>query len=227
MRWTGPPPACDPVDVIVPVLHRPQNVEPLLRSLRASTGLATAWFVVEPDDPIEAGTVTVHGGNVLTCAGTFARKVNHAVPYTSAPWVLLVGDDVIFRPGWLDAAMAVAAATGAQVVGTNDLGNPRVIRGEHATHMLIARDYIDKHGASWDGPGVVCHEGFRHWYVDDEIVTAARQRGVWAPALDSIVEHNHPAWGKAADDDVYRLGQAYADQDRALFLERFRTHAGR
>lgn len=231
MKWTGPPPACGEVDVIVPVLHRPRNVEPLMRSLRASTGLAVAWFVVEEGDKLEAATVEAHGGRVLWCSGTFARKVNHAYRQTSAPFLFLCGDDVIFRPGWLDAAEAVATGArrinGAKVVGTNDLGNPRVMRGEHATHLLIARDYVDDVGASWDGPGVVCHEGYRHWYVDDEIVTAAKQRGVWAPCLNSIVEHNHPIWGKAPDDDVYRKGQANAEVDGELFKTRFLVHAGR
>ena len=76
--------------------------------------------------------------------------------------------------------------------------------GDHATHLLIPAAYIDEHGASWDGPKVVCHEGYRHWYVDDEIVTAAKQRGVWAMALGLQVEHLHPVWGKAENDDTYR-----------------------
>ena len=58
------------------------------------------------------------------------------------------------------------------------MSNPRVISGEHGTHLLIRRSYIDEVGASWgtDGkgtPGEVCHDGYTHMYVDDEIVTAA------------------------------------------------------
>jgi len=71
----------------------------------------------------------------------------------------------------------------------------------------------------------VCHEGYRHWYVDDEIVTAAKERGVWQAALGSIVEHMHPMFGKAADDDVYTAGQAHAQQDRVTFQRRLKAHA--
>jgi hypothetical protein len=46
-------------------------------------------------------------------------------------------------------------------------------------------------GASWDGPGIVCHEGYRHWFVDDEITVAAQLRGVFQAALGSHVEHLH------------------------------------
>ena len=222
-----PPPATERVDVIVPVLHRPQNIKPFMESLRASTGLATAWFVVEAGDEAEEDEVRAHGGQVLclSTAHTFAQKVNFAyespdILKDPAPWVLLAGDDVRFRPGWLDHAQDVGRRYNAQVVGTNDLANPRVVRGEHATHPLIRRSYIDEHGASWDGPGVVCHEGYRHWFVDDEIVTVAKQRGVFQPALGSQVEHLHPIAGKADVDDVYQQGQKSADADQRLFRVR-------
>jgi hypothetical protein len=97
--------------------------------------------------------------------------------------------------------------------------------GDHATHLLISRDYVEKVGAGWDGPGVVCHEGYRHWFVDDEIVTAAKQRGQWAHAGMSIVEHLHPLWGKGKADYTYELGQSYADHDKAVYLRRVAAHA--
>jgi hypothetical protein len=221
--WTSfiAPPATETVDVIVPVLHRPQNIRPLMESLRASTGLATAYFVCEEDDAEEIAEVKACGGQVLTDhrAHTFAEKVNLAYGQTSAPWLLLAGDDVRFRPGWLDHAQDVARRYKADVVGTNDLANPRVIRGEHATHPMIRRSYIDEQGASWDGPGIVCHH-YDHWCVDDEIVAVAKQRGVFQPALGSQVEHLHPLVGKAEEDEVYRLGSLHATEDQKLFKKR-------
>ncbi|MCU1494804.1 MAG: hypothetical protein JWO62_2568 [Acidimicrobiaceae bacterium] len=226
--WTSfiAPPATERVDVIVPALHRPQNVRPFMESLVASTGLATAWFICEEDDEEEIAEAKACGAEVLVSsdAHSFAEKVNVAYALTSSPWLLLAGDDVRFRPGWLDHALDVARRYGTEVVGTNDLANPRVMRGEHATHPLIAREYIDRLGASWDGPGVVCHEGYRHWYVDDEIVSVAKQRSTFTVALGSQVEHLHPIAGKAADDEIYRLGARHADDDRKLFERRARAH---
>lgn len=219
-----PEPASDPVDVIVPCLHRPRNVGRLMRSLRASTGLATAWWVCEDGDQEQADEVRAHGGVVLTRSGTFAEKVNYAYTQTSRRRFFITGDDVVFRPGWLDHCQHVADRYDAKVIGTNDLGNPRVMAGEHATHMMIDRGYVDTVGASWDGPGIVCHE-YGHWYVDDEIVTAAKQRGVWQMALGAIVEHLHPVWGKADDDEVYRKGQRQADRDRRKFEQRVKQYA--
>ncbi len=220
------PPHTEPVDVIVPVLHRPRNVKPFMQSLRATSGLATAWFVCEPGDREEMDAVREHGGRVIQHAGSFSEKVNYA--YTrgglKAPWVFLVGDDVMFHPAWLDHAQFIGREFDGKVVGTNDLGNPRVMRGDHATHLLIRRDYIDEVGASWDGPGVVCHEGYRHAYVDDEIVNAARDRHVFQMALGSCVEHMHPYWGKSDDDDVYAKGRESEEADKALLFERVRKY---
>ena len=136
------------------------------------------------------------------------------------PWVFITGDDVIFRPGWLDQAQHTARLTGAQVVGVNDMGNPRIMAGEFSNHWLIRRSYIEEQGASWDGPGVVCHEGYRHCFVDNEIVAVAKQRGVFAVSRASIVEHMHPEYGKADMDETYRLGYEKFDTDARHFKSR-------
>jgi glycosyltransferase involved in cell wall biosynthesis len=221
------PYATEPIDVIVPVLHRPQNIPRFMESLRASTGLATAWFVCEEDDDEEIEAALDHGAQVLTSpdAHSFAEKVNLAYAKTSAPWLLLVGDDVYFRPGWLDHVQDVYRRYGANVVGTNDLCNPRVFHGEHATHSAIRRSYIDELGASWDGPGVVCHEGYHHWYVDDEICTVAKQRETFTVALGSEVEHVNPLNGVTPMDEVYVLGQKHAHDDKKEFVARLKQFA--
>lgn len=222
-------PATDRTAVVVPVMKRPQNAEPFMVSLRASTGLASVYAICDPDDEDTIKAWDAAGATVVLSerGSTFAIKANTGYDNTDEPWILLVGDDVRFRPGWLDHAQHVARVLRAKVIGTNDLGNPRVRSGEHATHMLIARDYIDEHGASWDGPGTVAHEGYKHWFVDDEIVHAAKDRGVWAMALASNIEHFHPLWGKADDDEVYRKGKAHAAQDGKLFKGRLKAYSGK
>jgi hypothetical protein len=202
-----------------------------MQSLRASTGLATAYAVVERDDLEAAAAWQAAGATILwddaelvdgegSRAHTFAEKVNLAYRQTTEPWLLLVGSDVRFHAGWLDHAQHVADVLEGSVIGTNDIANARVMAGEHATHVLVRRSYIDEVGASWDGPKVVAHEGYRHNFVDDEIVTAAKQRGVWQMALGSVVEHLHPVFQKAPDDDVYQLGQSTWEVDGELFKRR-------
>ncbi len=229
------PPAVEDVAVIVPVMRRPDNAAPFMRALRASTGLARVYAVADNDDQETITAWRNAGAAVITPRQdlpneqieelrTFASKINAGYESTREPWLFVTGDDVRFQPGWLDHAQAVARDR-YHVIGTNDLSNPRVMAGDHATHLLIRRSYVDEVGASWDGPKVVAHEGYRHWYVDDEIVTAAKQRGVWKMAITSRVEHLHPLFGKASSDEVYELGQSFAEQDKALFEQRVAEHA--
>jgi hypothetical protein len=208
--------------VIVPTM-RPQNAAPFMSSLLACGEPATVYAITDSDTVAawrEAGAQVL-----VDDAVSFAQRVNVGYRHTDEPWLFLVGDDVQFRRRWLTNARLVASRRW-HVVGTNDLANPRVLAGEHATHLLVRRSYVDEVGASWDGPKVVAHEGYRHWFVDDEIVAAAKLRGVWTMARSSVVEHMHPLVGKSELDDVYEIGTRHAESDQELFESRLRMHVG-
>lgn len=206
------------VAILVPVLNRPHNVEPLLESIRESTTVDhQVLFVADPDDEPERHALDRAGAVTLLKAGTYAEKINHAAGCTSASFVFLAADDLRFHRGWFENA--VARMTGrVGVVGTNDLGNRRVIAGEHSTHSLVARWYIDQ--GTIDEPGKVLHEGYTHCFCDDELVATAKHRGAWAFAPDSIVEHLHPDWAKGQRDSTYDLGQRNFRHDRRVFHRR-------
>jgi hypothetical protein len=109
----------------------------------------------------------------------------------------------------------------ADVVGTNDLGNKRTVRGEHSTHTLVRRSYIDTVGGVIDQPpGVLLNEQYPHSWVDDEFIQTAMARGVYAHAYDSHVEHMHWLWGKGEDDPTYALGAAGHRAGKRLFYAR-------
>src|SRR5262249_11729172 len=139
-----PPPATEPVDVIVPVLGRTHTVETFMRSLRASTGLATVYVVADADDPCVSTWVKLGAKVIKTEKVTFAEKVNYALASKKlkSSWVFVTGDDVRFHSGWLDHAQWCARDV-YDVVGTNDMASPRVTEGTHAVHVLVRRSYID------------------------------------------------------------------------------------
>lgn len=209
--------------VLVPVLDRPQNVEPLLASITAAT--PQPWrvlFIADPDDHPEREAIRrVLGPSVHVAAhpGTYAQKINAGIRATSEPLLFLGADDLDFKPGWLEAATA-KLTDGIGVVGTNDLGNERVKRGVHATHSLVTRAYAER--GQVDGKPGLLHEGYHHWKVDDELVATAKHRGAWAFAADSHVEHLHPYWNKAEMDETYRKGEEH----RRLDAKRFRRRVG-
>ena len=149
--------------------------------------------------------------------GNYAEKINRGVDLTSEPLLFLGADDLDFRSGWLEAALA-RLADGIGVVGTNDLCNPRVIAGEHSTHSLVTREYAAL--GTIDEPGKLLHEGYPHEFVDDEFVETAKFRGAYAHAGDAIVEHLHPMAGKAPTDALYSAQRRRMCKGRPIYAKR-------
>lgn len=216
--------------VLVPVLARPQNVAPLVASLNASVARerAEGWdvrivFVCSPGDDAEIRAVRARGFEPLiledTGRGQYAKKINHAVSVVDADWYLTGADDVRFEPGWLRAAIDMHIRTGALVIGTNDLANPTVIRGDHATHSLVHRDYLVF--GSIDEPGELLRTVYDHNSVDCEFVETAKYRGQFAHAAGSVVAHMHPTFDRSiVRDATYRKGLRGATADKRLFRSR-------
>jgi hypothetical protein len=151
---------------------------------------------------------------------SYATAVNAGWKQTEARYLMTSDDDTAYREGWLDKCLA-EMGDGISVVGTNDLHNPFVLHGEHSTHSLFDRRYIEKVGATWDGgPGSFLHEGYDHNYTDSEAIEVARARKVFAPCLEAICEHRHFEWGMREQDGVTRRTRRRWHADWALFMER-------
>lgn len=221
------------VAVLIPVLGRPANAARVAESIRESDARATPLFLVSPGDDAELAAVEATGEPFYVMKwpgggnGDYARKMNYGFREARADfeWVFLGADDLVFYPGWFDACLRRHAATYACVVGTNDLGNPRTIRGYHSTHTLVHRDYLEC--GTIDEDGKILHEGYDHQYVDDEFIQTAMFRRTYVHAHDARVEHLHPNWGKSVEDETYRRGAAHFDEDRSLFERRQAMWSGR
>lgn len=213
--------------VLVPVLGRPQNVQPLVESFLAGCPAGTElWFICSADDTAEIEAVRqldIPGVDWMCGGGTWPEKINVGTSRVAADWYLCAADDVRFTEGWWDATARLRADHAVGVIGTNDSatdqGNPRVAAGEHTCHPLIRADYIRDHGTV-DHPGLAVHPGYHHWFVDDELVWTARSRGAWAYCQEAVIEHLHPYWGTADMDDTYRLGEANSAADAELWRKR-------
>ena len=147
--------------------------------------------------------------------GTWAQRINHGVRETTEQFLFTGADDLAFRPGWFEAALRALDQfpNAVGLVAVNDLHNAAGV------HFLFHRDYVTEFGCI-DEPGVLCHEGYRHSYIDDEIRATALSHDRWSIARDSIVEHLHAGAGKAPHDDVYTIGAESMPQGLALFQSR-------
>ena len=217
------------VAILVPALRRPHRVAPLLENVAKATAVPhRVVFICSPEDEAEQAAVVAAGADMLVLdrpcgAGDYARKINHGHRNTTESFLLFGADDLRFRSSWFERAVERMVGH-VGVVGTNDLGNSKVIAGEHATHPLVARWYADL--GTVDDPAGPLHEGYDHNFVDNEFVETAKARQAWAFAPDSVVEHLHPSWSKADWDDVYERGQSGWHTDRRLFTKRARKWLG-
>jgi hypothetical protein len=212
----------------VPVLRRPHRVQPLVKSIIAATPGAHVFFLSDREDHEEQSAInaewTRNRGKAAgirfthqATGGNYAEKINHGVRHSTESLLFLGADDLDFHPGWFEAAIA-KLTPGIGVVGTNDLGSPRVMAGEHATHPLVTREYATL--GTIDDPGKLLHEAYPHEFVDDEFVQTAKHRNAFVSARDSHVEHMHPSWSKAPLDDLYRAQRERMREGRPIFNAR-------
>jgi hypothetical protein len=191
---------------------------------RTVPGCSTLFVCTEGDDDV-LDAIDGLGCNKIVMppaeVGDAAKKFNAGVRATIAPLLFTGACDLLFHGGWFEAAAKLIESheDGAVVVGTNDLGSARVQSGDFATHVLVARSYIEKFGTI-DTPGNFYHEGYLHELIDDEAVGTARSRGRFLMALDSHVEHMHPRWGKAPWDPMYAEMYERIAHDRVQYWTR-------
>jgi hypothetical protein len=210
--------------VLVPVLGRPQNVVPLVRSFVESGTPGQLRFVVTlGDDEEHRAVVDAQSHNVGRTEGhavTWPEKINLGVESIAADWYLCAADDIRFTPGWWDATRELRNGL-AGVIGTNDAlpgtpGNPAVAAGSHTCHPLIRASYIREYGTI-DEKGKAVHDGYRHWCVDNELVVTAMIRDRWAFCREAVLIHDHPYWGRGTWDATYQLGETNNQADLELW----------
>ena len=217
------------VAILIPVLQRPANAEPqVLDILSATTCNFEIVFICTVGDEEQIATLKQLAKDYSEVrylrispskVGDYARKINFGANETDSHYVFTGADDLHFHDNWFGAATAAYAATGCRVIGTQDLGNRRVIKGEHSTHSLVRRSYIDDMGTI-DEPGKLLHEGYPHEFVDDEMVETAKHRGEFVFAHRSIVEPLHPLWGKSDTDHLYDAHRTRMVQGRKVYQQR-------
>jgi hypothetical protein len=210
------------IDVLIPTVGRADRLAAVAANVHEATVTPhRVVFIVEEHDkascaavadmvPADSGLINLHGP-------TYAGAILTGYQQTDGEFLFAGADDLRFHPGWDLAALAV----NAQVVGTNDLCNPFVGAGTHATHYLVHRHYLDTVGGVIDqGPGSFLNTIYDHQYTDTEFVGTAIHRGVFAPCMESIVEHLHWSTGKSDPDATTVKTNARISEDEELFRSR-------
>lgn len=222
------------IDVLIPTLGRPDRLPALAENIAEATAHhGTTWFIIEAHDVDSYEVIrSLERFRAVPLINqgppSYAGAINTGYRASSNPWLFAGADDLRFHPAWDRRALDVAFADdGIAVIGTNDLLNPYVAQGLHATHYLVRRSYLDEVGGQIDaGPGSFLNEVYGHNWVDTEFVGTARHRGVFRPCLESVVEHLHWSAGRMEQDATSAKTWAHVGEDEALFRSRCHLWGG-
>lgn len=161
--------------------------------------------------PFESVTISlVYRPENTTCVQGF--NAGYSALKGAADWYVLGSDDQVYGEGWLKAALDVAAATTADVVGLND-GHTNI--EQYAPHFMMRAAFIENEMGGFMAPPL-----YKSWWFDREVCEIAREKGLYAPAWEAHVEHCHPDWGTAEMDATYEAAWQLHDQDKALYMSR-------
>lgn len=204
------------IDVLIPTYGRADRLAEVVENVHLTTHEGhRVTFIVEADDKDSRAAAEATDARVLVNVRSrnYAGAANTAYKDPAGATLLFAGsDDLRFHDGWdVEALIRLQSNPWTLVVGTNDLLNPYVAQGSHATHYLVDRRYLDEIGGVVDeGPGSFMHEGYDHQYTDTEFIGTAKARARFLPCHEAVVEHMHFLAGKAAHDATYE--RAYADE---------------
>lgn len=211
------------VVVLVPVHQRTTNLATVYRShCEADTDAAFYFVAADGDDAVMDAMLKLQAPyHIVSKDRTkWSQKINDGIARTFEPWILCGADDIVFQRKWVEAIAGHLDSGFEGVYGTNDLGNGQVLKGLMSTHPLIHRNYT-KNVAPENISGVL-FEGYHHNYPDTELALHAQSQGMYKHLRHCIVEHRHPAFGKAADDPTYLFGRSRFFEDQSLFSIRCR-----
>ncbi|MFU0241666.1 glycosyltransferase family 2 protein [Streptomyces scabiei] len=221
--------------VVVPSRGRPHTVAQLAEAFRVTCTERT-WllFAVDEDDPEylayrdAVGEASIAGLRVQLVAqpkGTMVSALNHAARHLlAAPGPVVptaigfMGDD--HRPrteGW-DRGYLTALQAGAGIVYGNDLLQGANLPTQCAISAPIVRAL-----------GHMAPEVLTHLYVDNYWRDLGRATGCLSYLPDVVVEHLHPAAGKAPWDDGHRRVNrpSMYDRDRTAYGAYWTEHQAR
>jgi len=216
------------VDIYIPTFGRSQKLKDYISRVEEFTkGQHRIVCIVERNDMISYEEAVKAGAIAIINHRTpnYAGAINSAWECLNSDAFFAGADDLRFDGKWLEKSLEKMSGD-FLVVGTNDLHNQEVQRGEHATHYLVSGEYIRKIGGVVDGSAPILFEGYDHNWTDREFIGTAKHRGIFTPCTESVVEHLHFTFGLSPMDETYKKTRRRADADGALYQERKHLWAG-
>lgn len=198
--------------VIVPSRERPESARTVAAAFEATcTANTKLLFAIDDDDPTAKAYDEAIAPEVFTLTQfthNMGEALHQAVWWALEEWkpfaVAFMGDDHLPRTvGWDQAYLDALRELGTGLVYGNDLLQGRAL----PTQVAMTSDIIR-------ALGYMAPPALTHLYVDNFWASLGNKAGCIRYLPDVIVEHRHPAAGKAAVDAGYERVNSPAMQTR-------------
>ena len=211
------------VSVILPTTGRKDRAVACLSRLLESVKQPVEVICVVDHD--ESSYLAIHDIDIpglgkvvdISYSGQYrgiGRSFNDGLALSRGEYIVPASDDVWFEDGWLEAAMREMKKLpeGGGLVALNDTHHNGA---ELATLFMASRWFICKYMN-----GVLFFECYRYWHSDIEATERAKRAGRYAWAKNSVVRHDHWAWGTRAEDNTDRLNKKFLDESAVICARR-------
>lgn len=208
------------ISILLATTGRPEMAETTVRSILATTKGHEVEIVVSIDDDQETlrrmealedhGLSIDYEDELRGCS----RAWNDALWLSTGDPVVLAADDLVFQPGWLDAALAQMAEfpDGWGFVGFND---GQGLGPDLSTHYMVSKRLIREAFG-----GVIAWECYRHSFNDCEANARAKRAGRYAWCEQAHVQHTHWLFGGRGQDETDTRNLAYHPVSERTFAVR-------
>lgn len=209
--------------VLCPTRGRPAAATDVIRSLTATRHSTDTrvLFVVDEGDPLLASymeAINPHpsaAGLLVVPGGTMVKALNEGAQRALAFEPLIrvlgfIGDDHRFRTkGWDEIFLDHIRRNNVAMMYAHDGA-----RSDIPTQIFVTPNVV--HALGWFAPPML-----KHLYVDDAWRAIGESTETLFLFKDVLVEHMHPAWGKAESDAGYERvnSREMYDADAQAFNE--------
>jgi len=180
---------------------------------------------LDADDPelpaYVAGFAARPGTSTLVHANRcVVEATNQAARYARGQILVYLSDDFACPEAW-DLLLGQAFAAGASD-GRAVCDSPRLVKVDDCLQQFLKRVLTIPimNRALYQALGYFWHPDYRSMFVDQDLFEVCLNRGWLVLRPDLRFPHEHPANGKAADDETYRRSSANWEQGKAVFLRR-------
>lgn len=218
----------EPLAVIVPTRGRPGNAARLATAFRETHALdAVPVFVADWDDPELPAYRKLLNDEVIPrlmiVEDPGPRGMTFALNYAARRYAGLyeavgfMGDDHLPRTVNWDS----------RIMEELDSLEPRIVYGNDLLQGPALPTAVFMQSRMINALGFMAPQSLQHLYVDNYWKALGEAVGGLRYLPDVIIEHLHPAAGKAAMDDVYRAVNApKVDTTDRMMWEHYRDGAG-